>query len=88
MGASALFACILLAFAPFVLLEESCNNWSPLSQVTLHFLSTKTFVYPHQASEPSLYLHFASGRLAARLTPYVILLILQVLDFLLRLSFF
>lgn len=61
MGASALLVCTLLTFAPFVLLEESCNDWSPLSQ----------------ASEPSLYLHFAAGRLAARLTPYVILLILK-----------
>ena len=33
---------------------------------------------PVQASSPSLVVHFASGRLAARLTPYVLLLLLQV----------
>ena len=31
-----------------------------------------------QATSPALVVHFASGRLAARLTPYVLLLILQV----------
>ena len=35
MGASALS--LLLALAPVVLLEESCNDWSPLSQVALNF---------------------------------------------------
>ena len=75
MGASALS--LLLALAPAVLLEESCNDWSPLSQVALNF-ETLGFTFQLQASKPSLYLHFASGRLAARLTPYVILLILKV----------
>ena len=31
-----------------------------------------------QATSPALVVHFASGRLAARLTPYVLLLLLQV----------
>ena len=33
-----------------------------------------------QATSPPLVVHFASGRLAARLTPYVLLLLLQVLE--------
>ena len=36
---------------------------------------------PPQSSSPPLVVHFASGRLAARLTPYVLLLLLQVLNF-------
>ena len=34
-----------------------------------------------QSSSPPLVVHFASGRLAARLTPYILLLLLQVLNF-------
>ena len=50
--------------------KKVCQNiWKELFYFTPHV---------NAPYSPSLVVHFASGRLAARLTPYVLLLLLQV----------
>ena len=78
MGTLTLGVNLILALASHVLTVEGCSSWSPEEQANKHLVKCLSTNLHQKASESSLYLHFASGRLAARLTPYVILLILKV----------